>query len=307
MNAELATKATAKLADMGTDAAFGMIPGGEAIQMLIDAAVKAATSFTGVEGPTGNQVVVFVGLLSNPITAAPLVASIVYDWWRDDGFAGGDTLKYLHTATQGAGWPVPAQVALSYYWFSAVAAMPGKGGWKGKHFWKSKLVSIQNGQPTTVYIQMIGAQNIRKDWTKPAIKYTNPIANAIVAGKPSAWQSYADSEGLAKAVGPEGAPPLTADEQLSMVKSLTNGDKINTLYGARLILSGQTDQLAGYVESSFDTISADDSIAAGGGTIQTDGLVRLTSQSDLKAAEGGGNNGLMIAAAIAAAVLVARK
>jgi hypothetical protein len=257
----------------GGDIAFGVIPGGTVLKAVLDAALEASTSFTGVQAPTASQLGVFAGTLSGPFIG-PLAVATIYDWWRADGWAGGKSVEVLLTVTEMSAWPGPAQTALAYYWFAGLQKwLPGKGGWAGKKFWGDKLKDIKAGKPTTITIKMLLGPAITKQ-IKPGPMYSfkTPLAQAVYDGKALAWENHAASKGLAAAVsgsGPDAAVggllPMSTADMLKVAKSLLTKDKIGVMAGALLLANNQVHVFAKIVDMQAESILANDFIVADGG------------------------------------------
>lgn len=268
------------------------VPGATLAKQIVDPILAAIGGATGVKTPTLTQLAAFVV----PVQAGwPLIAgAVAYDWWRDDGFAGGKSLEVLGPLTEVAGWPPSFQVAFCAAWFTAIEALPGKGGWKGKKLWKDRLSAYQKGASVTYTVP--GTQITRTIQKATMPTYADPIAQGLVSGSAAVWQSYTDSQGLAKDV--PNLPPMTDSQLDQIAKTLIFGDKLGTLAGAVLIQNGQTYALAGLIQSQAQRIASDDSIVAGGGAKQEAQLVRITETKS-------NNGGVIALLAIAAALAVA--
>jgi len=304
MDKKTALSALQGLGELGGDSAFKAIPGGELVKKILDAALAAATTFTGIQSPSSAQLAAFVAQLSPTPMLAALAAGAAYDWWRDDGWAGGKTLPVLLTASEIAGWPGPAQASLAFYWYSAVEAMPGKGGWKGKAFWKGKLDSYKAGKPTVIVIETIGFGDVQKTIQKPKIAaFKTQLANDVAQLAPSAWASPEDAKGLASFAE---APPIDASGIARIAKALLLGDKIGTLAGATLIKNGQVLQLAAKIDADSAQLLADQSVTAGGGAagnfVSDVGAKPGDTTKDSGGIDGDALAGILIAAAVGAAL-----
>lgn len=157
-----------KVGELGTGLA-GSVAG-----KLLDVVDAIVSDAYGIDFPNGDQAIAFATLAAEGW--ATLLVNAAKDVARDDGYAGGETLRDVlgPWATQ-ANWPGASQVALARGWFWCINAIRGGSvGLKGQNLWGKKLTDLQAGKSVEYYWPP-AAKNAKKYVAHPGEAGGKPV------------------------------------------------------------------------------------------------------------------------------------